>query len=183
VAVDDAPNGPALAELRVLRLTRPCRPGDCDERGRRLDPAVPLPAGAPLALEATSEIQARVFLLELVPDGGLRRLAPGDCRIESTGYASGVALGPGARLRHPLDEAVSELTVFAVALRPGGPDQRLAELLADVPSGCGVQPLRDGRLSRWLSRFDAALRGRDVAWRALRLSFGPVSDETLLAYD
>lgn len=188
VAVDDAPNGPALADLRVLRLTRPCRPGDCDERGRAVDPALPLPAGAPLALEATSDIDARVFLLELVPGGGLRRLAPGDCRLESAGLASGVALGPGTRLRHPLDEAAPELTVFAVALRPGGADRRLAELLGDVPSGCGVQPLQGGRLSRWLSRFDAALRGRDLAWQALRLSFNPGSvesraDEALLARD
>ena len=182
-AVDDAPNGPVLADLRVLRLSRTCRPGDCDGRGRTLDPARPLPAGAPLALEATSDIDTRVFLLELVPAGGLRRLAPGDCRIESAGFAAGVAIGPGARLRHPLDAAAPELTVFAVALRPGGADRRLTELLADVPSGCGMQPLRGGRLSRWLSRFDAALRERDVAWQALRLSFGPGADETLLARD
>jgi hypothetical protein len=178
VRVEEPVSDAALASLRVLRLPRPCRPGDCDARGEPLDASRPLPANGSLALEAVSPVEARVFLLELAPGHGLRRLAPADCRP-----GTGVALGPGTRLRHPLAAAASGATLFVVALRPGGEDRRLAELFTAVPSGCGARPLQAAGLSRWLARFDAAVRGRDVDWQALRLTFEPARGGALLASD
>lgn len=173
------PSGPVLEPLRVVRLPRPCRPDDCRARGERLDPAQPLPAGDPLALEAVSRVPARVYLLEWLPGTGLRRLAPRACEA-----GEGLALGPGRRLRHALDDAAGARTLFAVAVPAGAADRdRLSRLLGEVPAGCGGRPLADDRLSRWLSRLDDATRDGGASWTALRLAFGADVTGRLLAGD
>ena len=176
VAVVDPGRPPVLASLRVLRLPRPCRPGDCAARGEPLDPAAPLPAGAPLALESVSRGPAAVYLLELEHGAGLRRLAPSDCRPDA-----GVPIEPGRRLRHALDEAAGERSYFAVALAPEADGGRLPRLLADVPSGCGAAPLAGAALSRWLASLDAATRENGLEWQALRLAFAATGTGTLRA--
>jgi hypothetical protein len=165
-----------IEAFRVLRLPRPCRPADCEARGEILDPARPLPAGDALVLEAVAGVPADVFLLELAPGRGLRRLAPGECRADA-----GVGLAPGHRLRHALDEAEGERTLFAIAVGRGFAPAGLARLLAEVPAGCGGRPLAGARLSGWLARLDEAAGSRDVSWRALRLAFLPVDELRLLA--
>jgi hypothetical protein len=176
IEVTAVPAGPALDTLGIVRLPRPCRPGDCNARGESLDPSLPLPTGQALALEAMTAVPSRVFLLEWAPDGGLRRLAPGACRA-----GTGVDLAAGRRLRHALDAAAGERTFFAVALAEPRAEGRLADLLTEVPSGCGQRPLNGSRLSRWLESFDAATRESDVAWRALRLAFEPAGGGPMLA--
>jgi hypothetical protein len=170
--------GAVLETLRILRLPRPCRPDDCDARGERLDPTLPLPAGQALALEAVTPVPSRVFVLEWDPDSGLRRLAPGACRAET-----GVSLTAGRRLRHALDAVEGDLTLFVVALPERRAEGRLAGWLARVPAGCGQRLLSGTRLSRWLESFDAAAREGDLAWRALRLAFEPATPGPMLADD
>ena len=58
----------------------------------------PLPANGSLALEAVSPVEARVFLLELAPGHGLRRLAPAAFR----------ALREGGRLFLEMGETQGE---------------------------------------------------------------------------
>jgi len=175
VALDERVDQESLNTLRVIRLPRPCRPGDCDARGELLDPSAGLSSSGPLALEATSGIQVSVFLLALRPGKGLERLAPRDCTA-----STGVTLMPGRRLRHALDGETQAVTMFAIAVDPRR-DRRLARLLADVPAGCGGRPLRGDPLARWLGAFEAVTRERHVDWQAIRLTFNANRPGELLA--
>ena len=165
VALAESADQNSLNALRIIRLPRPCRPGDCDARGQPVDPAEELSSAGSLALEATSGIRVSVFLLALRPGQGLERLAPRACSA-----SAGVTLMPGTRLRHALDGERRDMTIFAVALDPRR-DRRLAQLLTDVPAGCGGRPLRGDQLARWLGGFEAVVRERHVDWQAIRLRF------------
>lgn len=173
-ALVDVPVAPALEGHRiafdVLRLPHSCRPGRCAWSGETLDPRAPLPSSDRLALEVRSDVEQRAVILAMT-ERGLVRLAPSQC-----GDITALKVGPGLRLRHPLD--ATELphgprSVFVIATTPGKTAHRLASLANRVPADCSRGTMSGTRLEHWLSSLDDLARdaGSALSWEALRLRY------------
>ena len=164
-----------LRALRVLRLSAPCRPGECVADGAAIDVDDYDAPDSRLALEVSTDSGGHVALLALRPGRGLVRMDITGCQGPHS-----VSLPARARLRHPLfaHDVPGDVAVFAVATGTEEARVRVSRLLADVPSDCRGAGLAGRELDRWLRALRRAagdLEG-EMDWRGLRLGLDAGSE-------